>query len=379
MKLVIGVGFLTASFFGFLVLTAPAAAQRRAECRAMETDTGGKRETQTMCRGADGVWRPEQQPESPDALPPDFRGRITYQGNFSGRRVTPGRPPRRLDLRSILNSAASARTREFAGATTIEIEYDGSLVRATYMADRQRGAFTGTRRGADCRVIDSGDGGVGTFRCDRNVFSGTFENPPGAPESYTSRVETHATQFVDAAEAERQRQAMAETQRQAALRAPPTPAAPSGTSQAPGQRLVITTAALGVTLNELLDRIVYADSRTWHFNRYARGSMREAQYETSNRNHTTFIARGNYSYSQGDGPLQAGWARVWIRNGDFACIEFHDDPAICRPLNVGLSQRFFGAMTEALGTAILQDAGLTGVCARTTFVRGMPVMTPIPC
>ncbi|HEX8364556.1 MAG TPA: hypothetical protein VF603_04640 [Allosphingosinicella sp.] len=128
------------------------------------------------------------------ALPPDFQGRITYQGNFSGRRTEPSRTLRRGGL-------VGGRTREFAGPATIEVEYDGSAVRATYVANGARSSLAGTRHGTSCRVIDAHDGGIGTVRCDRNSFSGVFVSAPGAAATYRTTVETYATRVVGSGQA----------------------------------------------------------------------------------------------------------------------------------------------------------------------------------
>ena len=326
---------------------------------------------------------------SGEALPADFRGRIVYSGTHEGRVNTPGPPPRRLDLRSI--ARAAGRTREYAGAYELVLDFNGNALSARVSGTGGLLATTlsGTRRGDRCRLIDDRHGTITEAQCTATRFVGTARTQAGSRQNMTREIEAGAVQFVDSAREERERAALAASEASrtqacwdgsvipAPAQCPPRQA--GGTpARAADDRLVITTAALGVSLDTLLDRIVYADSRTWQFNQYVRGSMRNARYETANRARTTYVAHGTYAFRRGGGPEEQGWVRVWIRDGEFGCISFHDDPP-CRPMNAGLSQRAFGAMTSALGTAILQESGMTGVCADTRFVDGLPVMTPRAC
>lgn len=265
-------------------------------------------------------------------LPSDFRGRITYQGNFSGRRSEPGRAPRRLDLRSIANS--SGQTRDFAGPTTIEVEYEGNIVRATYVADGVRSGFTGTRSGTSCRVIDTRDGGVGTLQCDRNSLSGTFVSAPGARATYRTTVETYATRSVDTGEEERRREIAAEAARQRARIAAAT--------RAENDRIAYGNGPLA----RRMDAIAEIDSRSWFFFAYSPGTMANVHREEV-RDARNFTAVGNFRY--GDG--RTGSLRARIRDGAFSCLKFGNEPQ-CRPIGQPPSHDF---MTGLL-LSIVEDA-----------------------
>lgn len=104
-------------------------------------------------------------------------------------------------------------------------------------------------------------------------------------------------------------------------------------------KLVLTTAALGISLDELMDRVVYADSKSWMMNRYVRGSMRNARYLSTNKSKTTYVARGDYAFQGFAGG--AGWVTINVRNGELHCLEFWDQPGTCRPLYHSLSQQNF--------------------------------------
>lgn len=323
-----------------------------------------------------------------EVLPPDFRGRITYSGTHEGRVTTPGPMPRRLDLRSI--ARAAGRTREYAGAYELVLEFDGNALsgRVSGTGGLIATSLSGTRRGDRCRLIDDRHGTITEAQCTASRFTGTARTQAGSRQNMTMEIEASAVQFVDAAQENRERLAAAEAERQAALRAPPSarraiPAAPAPARDLPRHadgELVVTPAALGVTLDELLNRLVRMDALTWHMNRYVQNSMRDARYEQTDRRHTSFIARGTYSYQPqyGAGTPQPGWVRVWIQDGRFRCIEFHDVAGACRPLNQNPSQMILGAMAEGLMNMSLRDMG-AGICAAVDVRRGIPVITPRPC
>jgi hypothetical protein len=327
-----------------------------------------------------------------DVLPPDFRGRISYRGTHQGQVNHAGPPLRSLRIGDIVRSATGGRTEQHAGAYELELSFDGRAVSGRYSGTGglPSGTLSGTRDGSSCRLVDDRYGSVIDAECTRSRFIGESRTQRGR-DTTNIRLEADAVTFVDAAEEERlemERRASADAERQAAMRASPPPAtrqspsaAGSGVRHADGS-LILTTAALGISLDELLNRLVTVDARTWHFNHYVPGSIRNARYETTNRGHTTFVAHGTYSYVQGSGgPQLEGWARVWIRDGRFGCIQFHDesDPDMCRPLNAGLSQQFFTGLIQDMMNMNLQESGISGICARVRLVQGMPVMRPVQC
>lgn len=115
-----------------------------------------------------------------EALPPDFRGRVTYQGTHEGQVRRAG------------------RTREHAGRVTLELTFNGSAVVARFSGTggMNTGTMTGTRRGNRCRLVDDRFGNVIEGDCTRSRFWGGGSHR-GPRETTTIRLEAQATQFVD--------------------------------------------------------------------------------------------------------------------------------------------------------------------------------------
>jgi hypothetical protein len=315
-----------------------------------------------------------------DPLPADFKGRVTYQGSWEGELISPGRPPRRLDLSSLINSAMSGKRERRGGAVTYEVEYDGTIVRATYSGTggMMRGEMTGTRSGTTCSFVNSLDGGRGTAYCDRNRFEAVFKSPRHAQQRYSTESQATVTRFVDYAAQERERLAALERQRQAT----PTPSPASTTRGRPaaaGAPLVITTAALGIALDELLDRVVYADSQSWGFNKYIRGSMRNGRYITTNKSKTTYTAYGEYDFTGLGG---SGWVKVKVRDGQIECLEYHDQAGNCRPLYHSLSQQAIAGVATGMAEDALRGdppSQSRGTCADKVRTGDTTQIIPVPC
>lgn len=293
-----------------------------------------------------------QQMAEDEVLPPDFRGRITYSGTHEGEVTRPGPPLRSLRTRDILRSVTGGRSQQHGGRFELELSFDGPSVTGRFSGTGglNAGSMTGTRNGSRCRLIDDRYGNVTEAECTRTRFSGGGRHQ-GPRETTTIRLDAFATQFVDAAvEAQRQREAMAEAERRRqlestarasnAVTAAPAPSAPS-------RPLVITEAGLGISLTELMNRLVLADSQAWGFNRYVAGSMREARYETVNRARTTYTARGTYDY-QGFGGRGTGWVRAQVRDGNLVCLEFHDQAGECRAMGNSLSSQFVSVLAQGM-------------------------------
>jgi hypothetical protein len=156
----------------------------------------------------------------------------------------------------------------------------------------------------------------------------------------------------------------------AAAARPPEPPAPvphaprsaPALAAQPDKPLVITTAALGISLDTLLDRLVQADSQSWMVNHYVRGSMHNAHYLSSNKAHTTYTAYGDYSF-QGYGG-SAGWVKARVANGALECLEFWDQPGNCRALYHSLSQQNF---VSGVASMMTDDGGGSGPARRNDY------------
>lgn len=90
---------------------------------------------------------------------------------------------------------------------------------------------------------------------------------------------------------------------------------------------------------ELLDSIVSEDSRSWHYNRYLAGSVRNPEITRDSSGNVTRIV-GSYDY-RGFGGVFSGWVEARIQNGDLVCIRYHDYPDQCRA--VGDQARYSAA------------------------------------
>jgi hypothetical protein len=331
------IGIPVFAVLGFLLLAAPAASQRRPECRAMETDVNGRRETQRMCRGTDGVWRPEHRQEPADALPAGFRGRVSYSGTHEARVTTAGPPIRRLDVRNLIRSATGGRSRDYAGAYNIEITFDGNALSARFSGTggMSTGTASGTRSGSRCRLIDDRYGTVTEAECTSRRFAGTARSLRGQRQQMTARLDANATRIIDAAQVERERQiaeaaAREQARRLAALRAQ-------------NDRIVHGNGPLPRRLEALAE----IDSRSWLVFTYTPGSMTNVRRENV-RNARNYTAVGNFRYGDGrPGELQAQ-----VANGAFQCLKFANEPA-CRPLGNPQSRDiardvFIGLIEEAV-------------------------------
>ncbi|MFL6846546.1 MAG: hypothetical protein ACJ8ER_16890 [Allosphingosinicella sp.] len=74
--------------------------------------------------------------------------------------------------------------------------------------------------------------------------------------------------------------------------------------------------------------------------------MHNARYLLTNRDETTYTAYGEYDY-EGLFGSASGWVKVAVVDGDLVCLEFWDQPGVCRPPWISLSQqRFFNEMVN---------------------------------
>lgn len=121
------------------------------------------------------------------------------------------------------------------------------------------------------------------------------------------------------------------------------PAVASG----PAAIVLVTTASTGLSLDELLDRVVAADAQSWMMNRYASGSMRGAHYVSGNKAKTSYVARGTYRFS-GFGGGGEGWVQVRVAQGRVECLEFWDQSGVCRAPGHSLSQQTMLSMASGM-------------------------------
>ncbi|WP_157410333.1 hypothetical protein [Sphingobium xenophagum] len=116
----------------------------------------------------------------------------------------------------------------------------------------------------------------------------------------------------------------------------------------------------GSALDQMLDRVVQADSRTWGFNRYVSGSMSGSRYLSGGSSSKTYVAQGNYKYVSYAGGISSGWVKIKVANSSLQCIEFHDQAGNCRAPGASLSaQALVGVLAAGAAGAGSSGGGET--------------------
>jgi hypothetical protein len=118
---------------------------------------------------------------------------------------------------------------------------------------------------------------------------------------------------------------------------------------------ILTTAATGLTLDQLVGKMVQADSMSWMANKYIPDSVHNARYLSANKARTTYVAYGEYGYSGffGGG---TGWVKIHVTGGQVSCFEFWDQPGNCRLPWHSLSQQ---TIVSAAASAMTSGGGGT--------------------
>lgn len=247
----------------------------------------------------------------------DFRGKIVYEGSYEGTKSTPMRPPRRLSLGALLESATSGSSEPYRGTMRIEVEYEGNGFKGVWRqqgeaAGTGSGTMTGTRVGTTCQVTMN-DGSRYTADCDRYRFNARTENTGRRGEKYRGVVTTNATSLVDYVERDRQLALQAEKDRIAA-------------AEAAARYAALPNA--GPALTRKFEQYVREDSQGWAFNRYDFGSLTNVKIVSGKAGVGTYVMRGEYTYNGG----APGSVMVEMNGPNLSCIQFWDAVIGCRGL-----------------------------------------------
>lgn len=277
-----------------------------------------------------------------EPLPSDFRGRITYQGTHG---ATLDRGPRR-------------GSREYGGALTIELTFEGNSVRGRFSGTGgiNSGTMSGTRSGSQCRLFEDRAGDIIEGECSRTRFDAVARSQ-NARNAMAARFEGQATQFADARIEEQQRQVAAA---EAAQRRREQEAAYAALPNA------------GPALTRRLDTYVQADSQGWVRNRYSAGSMTDVKIVDGTVRSGNFVMRGSYTFNGGS----RGWVMAKMTNGQLECIQFWDSMTGCRGLRTAADGQ---AIRNAITGAILggSDGGSAGsdsnVAANQDFITAQQI------
>ena len=341
------------------------------QCRIQEMDPRRGPARQTFCLGPDGEWR--ARPDIPvdqvavvaadaDALPDGWRGRINYSGVVEGHTQEPTRTPRRLTLGNALEALAGGERREFGGAYSLELTFEGDAVSGTFSGaspGRNRsGRVQGTRAGSQCRLF--AEDILIEGECTAGRFLGSGRSQGGSRVTQTLRIDAPAAEVVDAAEQERQRAeaaVQAEQQRAAAQFEREQAAA------AERARIAALPAAnRGQTA--LVESAVRQDSGAWVINRYDAGSIGNVRIAGQSEGVTTL--RAEYSYNGGD----KGWVEARVEGGRVDCLRYWDSSS-CNAPRAGDSGGSAGpaALTGSSGEPVRDTDGTT-TCLRRSSLGG---------
>lgn len=250
------------------------------------------------------------------------KARVTYRGTAKARITEKVRVPRRLSLRSAIESVANRDVREFDSAVTYELTFDGASVTGVFTGTggAQTTTLSGTYRDGYCRLMDPKGSEVTEGRCDATGFSGRLSSTSVNRYDLSGSFATTAVKIVDVV-AEQQRLQRERAERAAAYKAQQ-------------ERLIARAYGKG-SIADRLDAIVTLDAQKWMFNKYEAGSIQGVQTITGGPTATNWTVRATYRYNGG----MPGWVKAKVSGGSFACLEFHDFAGECRPVGQPSSHR----------------------------------------
>lgn len=309
---------------GLMCLVPHASAQSGSqECKDVTVSEGGRPKRTTMCRGADGQWRPvapagsARAPVTGQPLAPNFRGKITYRGSYEGTSFRPVRRQRRLTVGGLLSSAIDGGDRE-QGTVTYSVEYDGNLVTGTWSSNNGRrnanGRFSGTRQGSQCKLFEEQTQAAYVVTCDAGVFRGKGSSGPSERQSWRTEFSAGSTETVDYVVRDRQR---AEQDRQRAEQERQRDAERARAAEQERRRIAAMPLANAATTQKL-DTAVRTDSGSWILNRYNPGTMRNVRIASGTA--TNGMLRGEYTYNGG----ATGTVEAQIQGGAITCLNYWD-------------------------------------------------------
>lgn len=105
---------------------------------------------------------------------------------------------------------------------------------------------------------------------------------------------------------------------------------PASTSNGKGDGSYDHRRAIGKRIGsegiQMIDTAIYRDSRTWAFNRYNAGSVRDAII-TEAAGRYDYTVRAYYTYNNN----RRGFVDVYFIRGKIDCLRFHDNQMTCKP------------------------------------------------
>lgn len=348
---------------GLAALTMPVPPAQGQDCRAVPTNVNGRMVQKTMCRGPDGQWRElvSSAANNSGPLAANFRGSVTYKGDYEGVAQRRARPNSRTSLNSLLTSALDGGEK-YGGTSTIVLEFDGNLVTGTIDAfDGRRNnhaKLSGTRQGNQCSLFDA-DGAAYEGICDAGVFRGNARSAANARIGWKSTFATAAVATVDFVERDRQAAleraeaaAKAKAERDAVL-----------AERAKMKRMLPRGAAARYL--PIIEAAVLADSQHWALNRYQAGSADLVAAKLDSESGAMFT-KSYFLYSDG----REGWVGVAIKGNKPLCLVFWDDPQGCRAIGEGYGGKMMqGAVNAMLTPPSWMSSGGSGYGSDADYQR----------
>lgn len=273
------------------------------------------------------------------SMAPDFRGSAVYSGSYEARQDNPGRSTRR-------NPLGLGSTQEAGGAIIVRLSFNRDVVSGDYSGATPLQSMTlnGTRSGNHCRLFTSPRPAIFEGECSPHQFTGRIVSQSGEARPFTIVVNARATQFVDAAQAERERS------RQAALAAAAIPKQPQ-TTQPVGRPMPVARTDSSNVANrgpavqqgrvacpakaptrQQLDSVIDEDSRSWLVNEYSKGSASLDGLVSGSYCQGNYSIKVKYTYN-GD---RSGWVVMNVSDFSIDCLEYHNMMGECRRKGRGL-------------------------------------------
>lgn len=241
------------------------------------------------------------------SLPADFRGKVDYFGNNTGKTAGPRASARRV-IKGDCGRPDQQCMRLVGGSLEVTLYFVDDIVHGRYQGTGgvDGGRLIGRRTGNTCEMFDRRDGSRWVGTCTEQGFEGTIRSVPHAPELIEVSFSTLGTRATDY-------RAIWERRREAARRA---------------ERMKILMARLNgaAPIDYKLSAAVELDSFGWASDGYRQDSLRVSR--------RTKPKKGFYQI-WADFQLQSGgsaWVRGEIVDDRISCLEFWDLPGVCRPI-----------------------------------------------
>jgi hypothetical protein len=131
-------------------------------------------------------------------LPPDFRGKVEYFGNHTGR-VATAHTFREGPFKDCIRPSKDCPA-QLGGSLKVVLEFDGEIVHGVFEGTGgiRSSSLIGRRVGGQCELYDPEDGSTWSGICDRRNFNGRVYSVPNALVQVKLDFKTVGIRVVDA-------------------------------------------------------------------------------------------------------------------------------------------------------------------------------------